>query len=157
MKHVSLGKSWTFAFIAAFVIGSLLLAQAATLANVGPATQPNAQMALPPPVPANLNAQRIGSNVSLTWTYTGPKVKGFYIFHVASATQPPADWEKGGWANDTIVDGSTHQANLSVVAATKPNHNYYLICIAGQGTAYYCSAVAMERPSYTAPAPIRVH
>lgn len=129
----------------------------ASFANVGPAAQPNVQMALPPPVPTNLSAQRIRAQVSLTWSYSGPKVKGFYIFHVASATQPPADWEKGGWSNDTIVDGSLRQVTLSVVAATKPQHNYYLICIAGQGTAYFCSAVAMEKPSLTAPAPVRIH
>src|SRR5262252_6999491 len=99
MTNLLHGRSWTFAFIALWLVGSALFVPAASRANVGPATQNNAQMALPPPVPTNLNAIRTGTHVNLTWLYSGPKVKGFYIFHVAAATQPPADWEKGGWSN----------------------------------------------------------
>jgi hypothetical protein len=140
---------------------ALVAAPFAALASTGPAsgtTNSNSTThALQPPAPALSSATRIGAKtVHIVWTYSGP-AKNFYVFSFATTSTPPADFASGGWHNDTIVPSSSRATDDSVVEATKPNHNYYLICVAGAGSAYYCSNVVMERPSMVAPAPIQLN
>ena len=152
MRSILRPRDLSFALVFALVLGGAILSGPTTaFANsmtVGPS-----HLALPPSI-TGMSALRSGQNVHLVWTYAGAKVKGFYLFHVAPASVPPADFLVGGWKNDVIVDGALRQANLSVPAAVKPQKNYYLICIAGAGSAYTCSAVFTETPSFNAVQPM---
>lgn len=141
--------------IAAVLIG--VTGSSVALASLGTTTGTMRinSMALPSSVATGMSARRTGpKTVHLIWMHSGANPKGFYLFHVASATTPPADFLKGGWSNDLIVEGTARQADLNVSPAAKPQHNYYLICIAGTGTSYACSDVVVEQPSMTAPAPM---
>ena len=158
MKDLILPKALPSALPFALIVSaSLILTHFSALASnqVGGAGAgvPPAQLAHPPTLNVSaLTASRTGPHtVRVSWAFAGTNPKGFYLFHVASATTPPADWEQGGWHNDLIVVGTARQANLNVDPAAKGQRNYFLICVAGQGSAYTCSSVFAEAIQYTAP------
>jgi hypothetical protein len=158
MKDLILPKVPSALSLALIVSAALILTQLSAQASnqpaggvspqnvpVGPALHPVLNVSA-------LTAIRTGPHtVRVNWAFAGTNPKGFYLFHVASATTPPADWETGGWHNDLIVAGTARQAVLNVDPATKPQRNYFLICVAGQGSAYTCSSVFAEAVQYTAP------
>ena len=145
-----------FSLVAGAAAALMSLGNSAALANTGPANGTTTNMTthvIGLPAPTISSAIRYGKNVHIVWTYSGA-AKNFYIFSFSTTSTPPNDFATGGWHNDLIAPAADRAIDDNVAEATKPNHNYYLICIAGQGTAYACSNVVMERPSMTAPAPI---
>ena len=158
MKDLILSKVLSSALSFALIISAaLILTQLSAQASNQPAGGLSPQNVPVVPVHPVLNVSALTANrtgphtVHLSWAFAGINPKGFYLFHVASATTPPADWEQGGWHNDLIVVGTARQANLNVDPAAKGQRNYFLICVAGQGSAYTCSSVFAEAVQYTAP------
>src|ERR1017187_1600214 len=159
MKDIVFPKVLSSALSLALIIpAALILTQVVALSSNQPAGggAPPAVQFVPAAHPvlnvSALSANRTGSHsVHLSWAFGGSNPQGFYLFHVASASTPPADWESGGWHNDRIVPGTARQAYLNVAAATKSQRTYNLICIAGKGSAYTCSSVVAETVNYAAP------
>ena len=160
MKRVVFGLCSAVYFVALCAIGAFATSGAAVASVV---TQPGNQTlrVIVPSVPTTGSARRTGPNsVHVVWTPVASNVRHIYLFHFTTSATPPADFAKGGWFNDTIVDPPTVQANLSVPPATKPNHNYYLICVnykTGDPTAYSCSAVINESINMAVPAPYYIN